>query len=205
MTRMAHLDPWHPDIECWTFDIERKIRYRILRYRMLIDIDVFFNWYRILISNMFDIEGHIPSISKVTKGQLDIEVSYLRYRLKFFRYSIMISYTISKAFLTFDIEGHYRGRYRIRYSIHPMSFTAERKLPLPRRLHAGAEGSQHHEPWISCTLFLRNSTAWSTEIWRGNETSFHISKVGSAYSAYFFKDYIFCIFCIFFTYFAYFC
>jgi hypothetical protein len=43
----------------------------------------------------------------------------------------------------------YRVRYsRIRYSIHPMSFTAERKLPLSRRRHAGAEGSQRHETWI---------------------------------------------------------
>jgi hypothetical protein len=143
---MEHLD--HPDIECRTFDIDQNIRYRILRYRMLIDIDVFFNRYRISISEVFDIEGHIPSISKVTKGQIDIEVSNFRYRLKILRYRIMISYTISKAFLTFDIEGHYRGRYRIQYSIHPMPFTAERKLPLPRRHHAGAEGSQHHEPWI---------------------------------------------------------
>jgi hypothetical protein len=31
-----------------------------------------------------------------------------------------------------------------------------------------------------------------------------MSKVGSAYSAYFFKDYIFCIFSIFIAYFAYF-
>ncbi len=53
-----------------------------------------------------------------------------------------------EGFLTFDIEGHVGCRYRIRYSIHPMSFTAERKLPLSRRHHAGAEGSQLHGPWI---------------------------------------------------------
>ena len=81
------------------------------------------------------------------------------------RYRALISTTISKAFLTFDIEGHvikYRVRYRIRYSIHPISFTAERKLPLPRLHHACAEESQRHDSpraLDSCTLFLRNSTA----------------------------------------------
>jgi hypothetical protein len=34
-----------------------------------------------------------------------------------------------------------------------MSFTAERKLPLPRLLHAGAEKSQRHEPWIPAPSF----------------------------------------------------
>ncbi len=38
----------------------------------------------------------------------------------------------------------------------------ERKLPLPRLHHASAEDSQRHMPF-----FLRNSTAWSTEIWWG--------------------------------------
>jgi hypothetical protein len=89
----------------------------------------------------------------------------------------MISYTISKSFLTFDIEGHYRDRYRIRYSIHPMSesFTAERKLPLPRRHHAGAEGSQHHEPWIpspsSCGIPQLDPQRFD------EETSFHSALI----------------------------
>ncbi len=68
----------------------------------------------------------------------------------------LILYTISKVFLTFDIEGHviiYLVQYRIWYSIHPMSFTAERKLPLPRLHHACAEESQHHVPWIPAPSF----------------------------------------------------
>jgi hypothetical protein len=63
---------------------------------------------------------------------------------------------MSYVFLTFDIEGYvikYRGRYRIRYSLHPMSFTAERTLPLPKLHHAGAEESQRHEPWIPTPSF----------------------------------------------------
>ncbi len=98
-----------------------------------------------------------PSMSKVMNRDVGIEVSCLRYRTNIIRYRILILYTISKVFLTFDIEGYvikYRGRYRKRYNIHPMSFTAERKLPLPRLHHAGAEESQRHE-----SLFLRNSTA----------------------------------------------
>ncbi len=47
----------------------------------------------------------------------------------------------------------YQVRYRIRHSMHPMSFTAERKLPLPRRHHAGAEESQRHETWIPAPSF----------------------------------------------------
>ena len=69
---------------------------------------------------------------------------------------MLISYTISKVNLTFDIEGHviiYRVRYRIRYSIHPTSFTAERKLLLPRLHHACAEDSQRHVPWIPAPSF----------------------------------------------------
>ncbi len=69
---------------------------------------------------------------------------------------MQISYTISKVFLAYDIEGYvtkYRVRYRLRYSIHPMSFTVERKLPLPRLHHAGAEESQRHEPWTTAPSF----------------------------------------------------
>jgi hypothetical protein len=87
---------------------------------------------------------------------VDIEVACLRYRLNIVRYRMLISYTISKVNLTFDIEGHviiYRARYRIRYSIHPTSFTAERKLLLPRLHHACAEDSQRHVPWIPAPSF----------------------------------------------------
>jgi hypothetical protein len=104
----------------------------------------------------FDIDGDKPSISKVMNTVVDIEVTYLRYRIYIDRYRMLISYMISKVFLTFDFEGYvikYRGRYRIRYSIHPMSFTAERKLPLPRLHHAGAEESQRHKPWITAPSF----------------------------------------------------
>jgi hypothetical protein len=138
---------------------------------VLIDIDDFYNRYRVSISNVFDIEGHNSRYRKSRNGISISKFHIFRYRPKILRYRIMISYTISKAFLTFDIEGHYRGRYRIRYSIHPMSFTAERKLPLPRLHHAGAEGSQHHEPWIpapsSCAMPQLHPRRFD------EETSFH--------------------------------
>jgi hypothetical protein len=87
----------------FTFDI-------VYRYRR----------YSILKVTLFDIKGDNPSISKVTKRTVDIEVSSLRYRTYILRlgYLTMISYTISKqskAFLTFDIEGRvikYRYQYR---------------------------------------------------------------------------------------------
>jgi hypothetical protein len=125
---------------------------------IIFSFDIVYRYRMCSISKVtfFDIEGHIPPISKVTKGKVDIEVSSIRYRTKMLRYRIMISYTISKAFLTFDIEGlsyNIGYRYRIRFSIHPMSFTAERKPPLPRRHHAGAEGSQRHEPWFPAPSF----------------------------------------------------
>ncbi len=56
---------------------------------------------------------------------VDIEVSCLRYWSNIVRYRMLISYTISKVFLKFNIDIHiilYRILYRIRYSIHPMSF-----------------------------------------------------------------------------------
>jgi hypothetical protein len=107
---------------------------------------------------LFDIGSDKPSISKVMNMVVDIEVSSLRYRTLNVRDPMLILYTISKVFLTFDIEGHghvtkYRGRYRIRYGTHPMAFTAERKLPLPRLHHAGIEESQRHEPWIHAPSF----------------------------------------------------
>jgi hypothetical protein len=103
---------------------------------------------------LFDIEGDKPSISKVMNTVVDIEVSSLRIYID--RYRMLISYTILKVFLTFDVEGYvikYRGRCRKRYSTHPMSFTAERKLPLPRLHHVGAKESPRHEPWIPAPSF----------------------------------------------------
>ncbi len=119
--------------------------------------DIIRRYRRCLISKvtLFDIEGDKPSISKVMNRVVDFEVSCLRYRLYIKRYHMSISYMILKVtvFLTFGIEGHVikyhdRGRYCIRYSIQPMSFTAERKLPLPWLHHACAVESQRHEPWI---------------------------------------------------------
>jgi hypothetical protein len=92
-------------------------------------------------------------ISKVMNGLFDIEVSCLRCRINIVRYRMLISYTISKVFLTFDIEGHvipFRVRYRIRYSIHPMAFTAAVRsgsslcpgyiTPVPKSLSATCPG-----------------------------------------------------------------
>jgi hypothetical protein len=71
----------------------------------------------------------------------DMEVSCFRCRINIVRYRMLITYTVSKVFLsqilTFDIEGHgiiYRIRYCIRYNIHPMSFTRERKLPFSGKI-----------------------------------------------------------------------
>jgi hypothetical protein len=92
----------------------------------------------------------------------DVKVSWpwLQYQTNTIRYRMLILYTISKVFLTFDIEGHVitcRIRYRIRYNIHPMSFTAERnllrKLSLSRLHHACADEFQRHVPWIPAPAF----------------------------------------------------
>jgi hypothetical protein len=132
-----------PSISNVTFDIEE------IDIECSFDIDVLHLRYRMSISKVFDIE----SISKVMDRVVDIEVSCLRYRTNTLRNCMLISYTI---FLTFDIEGHviiYWFWYRIQYSIHPMSFTAERKLPLPRLHHACGEESQQHVPWIPALSF----------------------------------------------------
>ncbi len=61
-------------ISSTTFDIED------FDIECSFDMDVFYVQYRISISRVFDIEGHMsPSISKVTKKPVDIEVSSLRY------------------------------------------------------------------------------------------------------------------------------
>jgi hypothetical protein len=140
-----------PSISSVTIDIED------FDIECSFDIDVLHLRYCMSTSKVFDIEGHQPLISKVMIRVVDIEVSSFRYRLNIVRHRMLISYTISKVNLTFDIEGHAiicRVRYRIRYST-PMSFTAERKLPLPRAglHHAGTEESQRHEPWIPAPSF----------------------------------------------------
>ncbi len=83
------------------------------RYRMLIryrrcTFDIVFRYRRCSISkvSLFDIVGSKPSISKVVNRVIDIQVLCLRYQSNILRYRILISYTISKVTLTFDIEGH---------------------------------------------------------------------------------------------------
>jgi hypothetical protein len=150
----------------FTFDIV----YRYRRYSIRIDIKChttrFRRWHTV------DIEGHekdcryrslVSSISikhpSISYNDIvyDIEdLSHVRYQ----RFCYIISGSIIMT------------RYRIRYSIHPMSFTAERKLPLRRRHHAAAEESQRHKPWIPAPSFcaipqLDDDEPWSTEIWRG--------------------------------------
>ncbi len=118
-----------PSISNVTFDIED------FDIESPFDIDVLHLRYRMSISKLFDIEDHQHSISKVINRVVDIEASCLRYRTNTIRHRMLISYTISKVDLTFDIDGHVITcwvQYRIRYSIQPMSFTAERKLPLPQ-------------------------------------------------------------------------
>ncbi len=141
-----------PSISSETFDIQD------FDIKCSFDIDVFYIRYRISISEVFDIEGHTIRYRRCQTVYIEGHKQDYRYRRFVSLISIIkqsISY-VDKAFLTFDIEGHikrYRGRYRIRYSIRPMLFTAERKLPLPRRNHSGAEESQRHEPWIPAPSF----------------------------------------------------
>ncbi len=71
-----HLEPWHPDIECRTHDIEQNIRYRSLRYRNHIDIEKFHNRYRMSISYVYDIEGHI---SRYRRSRKDKSISNFRF------------------------------------------------------------------------------------------------------------------------------
>ncbi len=148
------------------------------------DIDVLHLRYRISISKVFDIKGlkvryrrsptfesRLRCRTSITASPIsrlhdsDIEQTHLnivcRHRILYRRSHWR---SISK------VMSYKWGRYRIRYSTQPISFTAEQKLPLPRLYHSCAEESQRHVSWIpaeSCTLFLRNSTAYSTEIWRG--------------------------------------
>jgi hypothetical protein len=85
-----------PSISNVTFDIEE------IDIECSFDIDVLHLRYRMSISKVFDIE----SISKVMDRVVDIEVSCLRYRTNTLQNCMLISYTILKVFLTFDIEGH---------------------------------------------------------------------------------------------------
>ena len=163
-----------------TFDIED------FDIECSIDIDVLLIRYRLSISKVFDIEGRNTRYRSLKIVDIEGHEQDDRYRSFVFaisniiiRYRALISYTISKVFFTFDIEYksfdierfEYRTRYSIRYIIQPMSFTAERKLPFPRRLHAGAERSQHHEPWIpspsSCGIPQLDPQRFD------EETSFH--------------------------------
>jgi hypothetical protein len=151
-----------PSISSVTFDIED------FDIECSFNIDVFYTRYRISISKVFDIEGHTTRYRR--RHTIDIKGYEKDCRCRSFVSTISninhsISYldivSISKAFLTFDIDCYvvryrtleYLVRYRIQCSIDPMAFTAERKLPLPRRHHAAADESQRHEPWIPATSF----------------------------------------------------
>jgi hypothetical protein len=100
----SHLGPWHPDIECRTIDIERNIRYRRLRYRMHIDIDDFFDSISCIDIECVRYRSSHFSISKVTKGQIDIEVSYFSISTELF--------SMSYYDIVYDIEGLSDVRYR---------------------------------------------------------------------------------------------
>ncbi len=101
----SHLDPWHPDIECRTFDIEHifDIEDFDIECSMLIDIDDFFIRYRVSIWNTFHIEGHISRFRR-SREQIDIEVSYFSISTK---NSSILYYDI-----VYDIEGLFHVRYR---------------------------------------------------------------------------------------------
>ena len=133
------------------------IRYRRFYYSISY-IDIGGIRYRITPESISKVENH-----RYRRSQTGMPIS------KFCLFDIVHNYSISCFDIVYDIGGfshnryrvlivryrtsEYRNRYSIRYCIHPMSFTAERKLPLPRRLHAGAEGSQRHEPWIPAPSF----------------------------------------------------
>jgi hypothetical protein len=152
-------DDGFESISSVTFDNNRypRLRYECafhidalyLRYRMSIstrkvcDIEVIIRYRRSESKTVtFNIEGPMMNTSRV----VNIEVSCFQYRINIVRYRIFTLYTILKVFLTFNIEGRViiywvQCHDSIRYSIHPMSlsFTAERKLPLPRLHRACAE------------------------------------------------------------------
>jgi hypothetical protein len=153
-----HLDPWHPDIECRTHDIEQNIRYRSPRYRMHIDIEDFYIRYRVSISNVYDIEGHIYRYRRSRKDSSISNFRIFRYRPNKFRYRNMISYTISKAFsqsisninigvdIVYDIIFTQVIHCRAEAPFTQAASRRRRRVSAPRALD-------------SCTLFLRNSTA----------------------------------------------
>jgi hypothetical protein len=94
-------------IECRTLNIERHLRYRKLRNRMLIRYLCFARYWR---------SHHDGSISKVTNlryrtsitGSLISSFHVFDIEQTHFRYRMLISYTILKVALTFDNEGHWR-------------------------------------------------------------------------------------------------
>ncbi len=139
------------------------------------DIDVLHLRYRISISKAFDIEGLIIRYRTSITGLpilwfTDFLVWCLRYWTNELRYRMLISYTISKVTLTFEIGGHVIhicfdiGHYivalsqcnslRSGSSLWPGTIT-----PTPKSLSVTCPGFLHP--------LLRNSTAWSTKIWKG--------------------------------------
>jgi hypothetical protein len=134
-----------PSISNVTFDIKDS------DIKCLFDIDVLHLRYRMSISKVIDIEGII--IRYRQSQTFDIECHGKDCRYRGFMPSIStIHCSISHTDIVYDMEGlsvvRYRRschnisvRYRIRYRIHPMSFTAKRKLPLRRLHHACAEDS----------------------------------------------------------------
>jgi hypothetical protein len=111
-----HLEPWHPDIECRTFDIERNIRYRRLRYRMLV------RYRRFLHSiSYIDIEGvryrmSLYSISKLKNRRFRRSrtgLSISKFRLFDIEHNYSISCSASLSDIVYDIEGLFHVRYRI--------------------------------------------------------------------------------------------
>jgi hypothetical protein len=83
--------------------VGRTISYEIFdivyaRYQKHIDIEDFYNRYRVPISNVYDIEGHISRYRWSRKDSSISSFRIVRYRPNKFRYRNMISYTISKVF-----------------------------------------------------------------------------------------------------------
>ncbi len=117
-----HLDPWHPDIVCRTFDIERNIRYRRLLYRMLIRYRRFLHSISYIDIECVRYQRSHYSISKVT---------YHRYQRLWKGLSISKFRFFDIEHKSFDIVLWYRIRYWRPFSRHGsisnvMSFDIER-------------------------------------------------------------------------------
>jgi hypothetical protein len=110
-----HLEPWHPDIECRTFDIEQNIRYRRLRFRMLVRYRRFLHWI-----SYIDIEGVRYRMSLYSKLK---NRRYRRSRTglsisKFRLFDIEHNDSISCSDIVYDIEGLFHVRYRFLSNIN---------------------------------------------------------------------------------------